>query len=40
MRRVLEHCDDKGMEIVIKGAMEHCDDKGRDHCDDKGHEAL
>ena len=32
MRKIMEHCDDKGMEL--------CEDRGMDNCDDKGHGAF
>ena len=32
MTRLLELCDDKG--------MEHCDDNGMEQCDDKCHRAF
>ena len=40
MTGVLEHCDERAWNIVIKGDKEHCDDMGRELFDDTFHGAL
>ena len=40
MTRVLENCDEKGMEHLDYRGHGVCDDKGKDHSDNKGHGAL
>ena len=40
MKRILEHCDKRAWNIVIKGDREHCDDMGRDLCGDRDHGAF
>ena len=40
MTGVLEHCDERAWNIVIKGDKEHCDDMGRDLCYEIDHGAL
>ena len=40
MTRILEHCDERAWNIVIKGDKEHSDHMGRELCDDRGHGEL